>query len=61
MMLIGTLDTVEYTTRRGGKVEYYRHEFEGKSKPMLCSAWDGSQIFVVGGRYDFTEVGIKDY
>lgn len=61
MMLIGTLDTVEYTTRRGGQVELYRHEFDEKSKPLLCSSWDGKQIWIVGGRYDFTEVGIKDY
>jgi hypothetical protein len=60
-MVIGTLDTVEYTTRRGGRVEMYRHEFDEKSKPLLVASFDGKQIIIIGGRYDFTEVGIKDY
>lgn len=60
-ILIGECDAVEYTTRRAGKVELYRHEFDEKSKPLLCSTFDGKQIFVIGGRYNFTEDGIKDY
>lgn len=60
-MVVGTLDTVEYTTRRGGRVEHYRHEFDEKSKPLLVASFDGKQCLIIGGRYDFTEVGIKDY
>lgn len=58
---IGTLDTVEYTTRRGGKVECYRHEFAQRSKPMLAVSEDGKQLMIIGGRYKFTERGIVDY
>lgn len=60
-MLIGQCDAVEYTTVREGKTEMYRHEFTGKSKPMLIASWDGKQIGFLGGRYNFSEVGIKDY
>lgn len=59
-MVIGTCDGVLYTTRRGGKKEMYKHEFNGKSCPLLCSSWDGKQIFLVDGHYDFTEDGIID-
>ena len=60
-MLIGECDAVEYTTVREGKTEMYRHEFTGKSKPMLIASWDGKQVAFLGGRYNFSEVGIKDY
>jgi len=60
-VLIGTLDTVEYTTVRGGKVEHYRHEFAEKSRPMLVSSETGSAIFIVGGDYKFTARGIVDH
>lgn len=59
-MVIGDLDGVLYTTRRGGKVEHYKHEFTGRSKPLLAASWDGKTIFIVGGHYNFTEDGIKD-
>lgn len=58
---IGSLDTVEYTTRRGGKIEHYRHEFREKSRPLLAVSEDGKQLMIVGGRYRFTERGIVDY
>jgi len=60
-IIIGSCDTIEYTTRRAGKIELYRHEFDKKSRPLLCSTFDGEQVFLVGGRYNFTEDGITDY
>ena len=60
-MLIGKCDAIEYTTVRGGRTELYRHEFTGKSKPMLIASWDGKQVGFLGGRYSFSEVGIKDH
>lgn len=60
-MLVGKLDAVEYTTRRAGNVELYRHEFDLDSRPMLAASFDGAQLLVLGGRYNFTEDGITDY
>lgn len=59
-MTIGFLDAVEYTTKRAGKVELYRHEFAKKSRPLLVSSWDGTQLLILGGKYDFTKDGIID-
>lgn len=60
-MTIGTCDGVLYTTKRNGKVEHYVHEFAQKSKPILAASWDGKQLLILGGRYDFTQDGITDY
>ncbi|MGD9590847.1 MAG: hypothetical protein AB7Q37_18755 [Pyrinomonadaceae bacterium] len=59
-MVIGYCDGVLYNTTRNGKKEYYKHEFTGKSCPLLCASADGKQLFFVGGAYDFTEDGIVD-
>lgn len=60
MLLIGTLDGVLYTTRRDGKMESYIHEFKKQSQPLLASSHDGSQIYIIGGRYKFSDAGIID-
>lgn len=60
-VVVGMLDSVEYTTRRAGKVEHYRHEFAEKSRPLLVASADGKQLIVVGGRYKFTDRGIVDF
>jgi predicted polyphosphate/ATP-dependent NAD kinase len=57
---IGTLDGVLYTTVRDGVTEKYIHKFKAKDKPLLVVSPDGSQMFIVGGGYDFTERGIVD-
>lgn len=59
-MVIGKCDGILYSTSRAGKKEYYKHEFTGASCPTLCASFDGKQIFIVGGHYDFTEDGITD-
>lgn len=59
-IVIGECDGVMYVTRRDGQMEKYLHSFNKKSRPLLCSSPDGSQIFFVGGSYDFTEDGIVD-
>lgn len=59
-MLIGKCDGVLYTTVRDGKTERYIHKFTGKSRPLLVSSWDGKQLYLLGGAYDFTAEGIKD-
>ena len=59
-MVIGKCDGVMYTTVRDGKTESYIHEFTGRSRPLLCSSWDGKQLLFVGGNYNFTKDGIVD-
>lgn len=60
-MVIGECDGVLYTTIRNGRKEEYIHEFAKKSKPLLVASWDGKQVLLVGGKYNFTEQGITDY
>jgi len=59
-MLIGYCDGVLYTTSRDGQTEKYIHKFTGKSRPLLVSSWDGKQLYLLGGAYNFTAEGIKD-
>lgn len=60
LMEIGRCDGVLYTTYRDGVKEQYIHEFTGKSCPVLAASWDGKQIVLLGGNYNFTAEGIKD-
>ena len=53
-------DGVLYTTTRDGREEKYVHEFRKRDKPLLCVSPDGEQLFIVAGRYVFTERGIVD-
>lgn len=59
-MLIGQCDGVLYTTSRDSKTEKYIHKFTGKSRPLLVASWDGKQLYLLGGAYNFTEEGIVD-
>ena len=60
LMLIGELDGVLYTTIRDGSKESYIHEFAKKSRPLLAASFDGSQAYILGGGYDFTDRGFVD-
>ena len=59
-MKIGVLEGVLYSAKRDGVTEKYFHEFKTSSRPLLASSWDGKQIYIIGGRYNFTEDGIVD-
>ncbi len=59
-MLIGHCDGVLYTTVRDGVTEKYIHKFTGKSRPLLIASWDGKQLYLLGGAYNFTDEGIVD-
>ena len=59
-VLVGTLDGVLYTTERDGQVEKYIHKFAARDKPSMVVSADGSRMFLIGGRYRFTELGIVD-
>ena len=60
VMLIGELDAVLYSCTRDGKLEHYEHKFRKSSRPLLVSSSDGTALFIVGGRYKFTNRGIVD-
>jgi len=57
---IGEVDGILYTTTRDGVVEKYIHKFRMRDKPLFVVAPDGKGLFLVGGRYTFTERGIVD-
>jgi len=59
-LVVGYLDAVMYETIRDGKPEKYIHKFKKKSRPLLASSYDGKQLLVLGGGYDFTDRGIVD-
>lgn len=60
LAVIGEVDGIMYSTVRDGVHEKYIHKFHRDAKPLFCSAPDGTQIFFIGGQYDFTERGIVD-
>lgn len=61
LAVIGELDGVLYTTQRDGQIEKYVHRFERVAdKPLLCVSPDGLTLYIVGGRYVFTDRGIVD-
>lgn len=58
--VIGECDGVMYTTVRDGVKEKYMHRFRASDKPLLCTSPDGKTLMLIGGDYDFTELGIVD-
>jgi hypothetical protein len=57
---IGQCDGLLYTTVRDGKTERYIHKFKAKSRPLLVTTFDGTQLILIGGSFRFTERGIVD-
>lgn len=60
VLVIGELTAICYSTVRDGEHEEYIHEFKAKDRGLLCSSPNGRQLYIVGGEYDFTELGIVD-
>src|SRR5262245_50526432 len=60
LFVFGELLEVRYATVRDGKLEHYRHPFRKGSRPLLAARHDGKRIYIVGGRYRFTDRGIVD-
>jgi hypothetical protein len=58
--VVGEIDFIGYTTFRDGVTEKYIHKFAKNARPMFCVSPDGTQIFLIGGEYRFTERGIVD-
>jgi hypothetical protein len=57
--VIGYCDGLLYTTMRDGRVERYKHDFADSDRPLLCVGPD-RQVFLIHGKYRFTEAGIVD-
>ena len=60
VLVIGELTAICYSTVRDGEHEEYIHEFRKQDRAVLCASPNGRQLYIVGGRYDFTELGIVD-
>ena len=60
MLVVGDIDFIGYTTVRDGVTEKYIHKFTKKCRPLFSVSHDGKQLFMLGGSYDFTELGIVD-
>lgn len=60
LLAVGDVDGLLYTTVRDGKLEKYIHKFAKRSRPTFCVSHDGTQLYMIGGKYNFTERGIED-
>lgn len=59
-LAIGPCLGIMYSTVRDGRREHYVHRFGAKSRPLLAASSDGTQLYLLGGAYNFTERGIVD-
>ena len=57
-LVFGRLVQVGYESARDGRL--YRHTFRKRSQPLLVATPDGKTVYIVGGRYAFTDRGIED-
>lgn len=60
VVAVGHVEYVGYRTSHNFKTTLYRHDFAPGSRPLLCASPNGKQLFLLGGRYDFTGRGIVD-
>ena len=58
--VMGYVEGIDYRTTHGKKLTLYHHDFEPGSRPLLAVSSDGTQLLLLGGRYQFTEQGIVD-
>lgn len=59
-LAFGKVIAIQYETVRDGKRELYQHDFRSKSRPLLAASSDGYQLYLLGGKYQFTDRGIVD-
>lgn len=59
-LAIGDVIGIIYETSRDGRKEKYIHQFAKGARPLLIASYDGRQLFMLGGAYDFTARGIVD-
>lgn len=59
--VIGQVEFVGYMTTHAGRTHLYVHQFATGSRPMLTAGKGRNQVFLIGGRYRFTDRGIVDF
>jgi hypothetical protein len=57
---LGQMEGVAYEATRDGKTERYFHEFSRRARPKLVVKDDGSQMYIVNGKYKVGDRGIED-
>lgn len=60
IVAFGECEGILYKTMRDGEVEHYIHRFRAKSRPLIAASSDGKQLYLLGGKYKFTDRGIVD-
>lgn len=58
--VMGYCEFVGYLTTHRGKVALYIHEFAPGSRPLLCAGTGRGQLYLLGGRFKVTGLGITD-
>lgn len=58
--VMGRAEFIGYMTSHRGKTALYIHEFAPGSRPMLCAGTGVGQLYLLGGRFKVTELGITD-
>lgn len=59
-LTVGKCLGIMYETVRDGVKENYLHEFKQSARPALVASYDGSQLGLIGGNFEFTDAGITD-
>ncbi len=59
-LAIGDVLGIIYETVRDGVKERYIHQFKVKARPLFAVSYDGKQLYLLNGEFDFTERGIVD-
>jgi hypothetical protein len=57
---IGTCEFIGYMTTHRGVAKFYIHEFAEGSRPHLYAGTRRGQLYLIGGRFKVTELGITD-
>lgn len=60
VVAVGHVEYIGYRTTHGTETTLYKHDFIAGSRPLLAASPNGKQLFLLGGRYDFTGRGIVD-
>lgn len=60
LTVVGPCVAIAYECVRDGEKAQYQHEFSKSAAPLLCASPDGSQLFLIGGAFEFRDTGIND-